>query len=84
MEDYFRQNIWVTTSGYFNLPPLQCAVEMLGVNRLLFSVDYPFSTNQLGREFLDHAADLFNAAEMNGFTHGIAEQQLRLPKTGSF
>jgi hypothetical protein len=29
-----------TTSGYFTLPPLRCAIDVIGVDRLLFSVDY--------------------------------------------
>jgi len=48
--EYFLRNIWVTTSGLFSLPPVLCAVQVLGVDRvLLFSVDYPFGDNAAGR-----------------------------------
>ena len=51
--EYFLRNIWVTTSGLFSLPPVLCAVQVLGVDRVLFSVDYPFGDNAAGRALLD-------------------------------
>jgi predicted TIM-barrel fold metal-dependent hydrolase len=56
LPDYFRSNINVTTSGYFTESPFYCALDVIGVDRLLFSVDYPFSTNKQGRNFLDSLA----------------------------
>jgi predicted TIM-barrel fold metal-dependent hydrolase len=51
--EYFLRNIWVTTSGLFSLPPVLCTVQVLGVDRVLFSVDYPFGDNAAGRVMLD-------------------------------
>ena len=51
--DYFLRNIWVTTSGLFSIPPVMCTVQVLGVDRVLFSVDYPFGSNAAGRALLD-------------------------------
>jgi uncharacterized protein len=51
--DYFRRNIWVTTSGLFSIPPVMCTVQVLGIDRVLFSVDYPFGSNAAGRALLD-------------------------------
>jgi uncharacterized protein len=51
--DYFARNIWVTTSGLFSIPPVMCTVQVLGVDRVLFSVDYPFGSNAAGRALLD-------------------------------
>jgi uncharacterized protein len=53
MSGYIRRHVWVTTSGMFSLPPVLCALSVFGVDRVLFSVDYPFSPNRRGREFLD-------------------------------
>ncbi|KAE8149779.1 amidohydrolase 2 [Aspergillus avenaceus] len=39
---YFRNNIWLTTSGHFCTPSLEFACSYLGPERLLFSVDYPY------------------------------------------
>jgi 2,3-dihydroxybenzoate decarboxylase len=50
--DYFCQHFWITTSGNFSNPALLCSVMELGVDRILFSVDYPFVDNLLGTEWL--------------------------------
>src|SRR5215831_12959292 len=55
VRDYFCQNFYVTTSGFFSNPPLVCAVSVVGADRVLFAVDYPYSNNQEGRAFLDGA-----------------------------
>jgi len=74
--DYFLRNIWVTTSGLFSLPPVLCTIQVLGVDRVLFSVDYPFGDNAAGRAMLDALplapADKARIAGRN------AEQVLRL------
>ena len=76
--DYFQSNIHVTTSGYFTAPPLQCALEVIGIDRMLFSVDYPFSPNTNGRKYLDTLAGVLNAEDLAKLTHGNAERLLRL------
>jgi predicted TIM-barrel fold metal-dependent hydrolase len=50
---YFLRHFWVTTSGMFSLPPVLCALSVFGVERVLFSVDYPFARNARGRALLD-------------------------------
>src|ERR1700747_1490930 len=50
---YFARTIWVTTSGLFSIAPVMCTVQVLGVDRVLFSVDYPFGSNADGRALLD-------------------------------
>jgi predicted TIM-barrel fold metal-dependent hydrolase len=52
IEEYFRSHFWVTTSGYFTSTPLQQAVEAIGIERMLFSVEYPFGTTQRGMRML--------------------------------
>ena len=78
--DYFQSNVSVTTSGYFTLPPLQCAIDVIGVDRLMFSVDYPFSPNTNGRAFLDAAATILDEEGMRKLTHENAERFLRLKR----
>src|ERR1700733_12799856 len=75
---YFQSNIHLTTSGYFTHPPLRCAIEVVGLDRLLFSVDYPFSSNMRGRTFLDSLAGLLSPEDMAKLTYRNAESLLRL------
>ena len=39
---YFERNFFLTTSGNFNTQSLLDALLVIGSNRLLFSVDWPF------------------------------------------
>jgi 2,3-dihydroxybenzoate decarboxylase len=39
---YLRSNFFVTTSGNFHTNTLEAAIAELGVDRVLFAVDYPF------------------------------------------
>jgi uncharacterized protein len=43
----------ITTSGFFSMAPFTAAMMKFGPDRILFSVDYPFSKNADGRKFLD-------------------------------
>lgn len=76
--EYFQTNIWMTTSGYFTQPPLRCALDVVGIDRMMFSVDYPFSANTRGRDFLTAAAETLDTEEMEKLTHGNAERVLKL------
>ncbi len=50
--DVFCEHFYVTTSGFFSNPALLCCVMELGIDRILFSVDYPFMPNQPGAEWI--------------------------------
>jgi predicted TIM-barrel fold metal-dependent hydrolase len=50
--DTFREHFWITTSGFFSDPALLCCMMEMGVDRILFSVDYPFVENQPGTEWV--------------------------------
>lgn len=53
VSEVLKANVYITTSGLFTQPPLQLALETFGADRILFSVDYPYSPNEAGRKFLD-------------------------------
>ncbi len=78
---YFRSNIHITTSGYFTHPPLRCAIDVVGLDRLLFSVDYPFSANTRGRAFLDSLPTILSPDEIAMLAHRNAESVLHLTST---
>jgi 2,3-dihydroxybenzoate decarboxylase len=48
----------VTTSGNFCDPSFHCALEVMGVDRMLFSADYPF-------EKMDDAAKWFDKTPLS-------------------
>jgi uncharacterized protein len=74
--EIFHQHFHITTSGYFTLPPLLCALEVVGADRILFSIDYPFSSTETGRRFLDSWP--LNPADLHKMAHGNAERLLKL------
>jgi len=45
-------NLHFTTSGMFSYPPLTCLLSVVGADRVMFSVDYPYSRNEEGRDFM--------------------------------
>jgi predicted TIM-barrel fold metal-dependent hydrolase len=69
----------VTLSGFFTLPPFMPALLTFGAERLLFSVDYPFASNHEAREFLDNLPVTPGDKEM--IAHINAERLLKLPKS---
>ena len=44
--------VWITTSGFFNPVPFMAAMATFGVERIMFSVDYPFGSNAAAVDFL--------------------------------
>ncbi len=79
VSEYFLRNLYITTSGFFTGPPLLLALQVVGADRILFSVDYPFSTNEQGRTFLDHAS--ISPADKEKICHLNAERLLGLAQT---
>ncbi|KFY95896.1 hypothetical protein V500_02626 [Pseudogymnoascus sp. VKM F-4518 (FW-2643)] len=84
--DYFKTNIWVTTSGHFSTPTLKYVADYLGPERILFSVDYPYETIGNGCGWWDKDAE--NIKKALGGTEAYAkvgrENAKRLLKLGEF
>ena len=51
--DYLHKHFYVTTSGFFSDNALACTVAELGIDRVLFSVDYPFESNLTATTWFD-------------------------------
>jgi 2,3-dihydroxybenzoate decarboxylase len=51
--DYVKQHFWITTSGNFSDAALICSIAELGIDKVIFSVDYPYVKNEPGRKWLD-------------------------------
>ncbi|MGW3149513.1 amidohydrolase family protein [Streptomyces sp. NPDC001177] len=57
LSGYLRSNVFITPSGMFSHRYLRWAIEVVGVDRILFSTDYPFEFAPGGgaRRFLEQA-----------------------------
>src|SRR5262249_57620929 len=53
--DVFCNNFWITTSGNFSNPALLCCVMEMGIDRILFAVDWPFVENTSATRWLEAA-----------------------------
>jgi len=76
VSEYFLEHFYITTSGYFTVPPLLCTLQVMGADRVLFSIDYPYSSNTVGRNFLNSLP--VSAEELGKISHGNAERLLRV------
>ena len=74
--DTFKEQFYITTSGYFTRPPFECAREVFGFEHMMYSVDYPFSPNTRGVEFLKQLN--LSEDESAAFRGGHAEALLKL------
>jgi predicted TIM-barrel fold metal-dependent hydrolase len=68
--------VWLTTSGIFTEPPFLAALATFGLDRLMFSVDYPYAPNANGRAFLDCLS--LAPADMAKLAHANADALLKL------
>jgi len=68
--------VWITTSGIFTEPPLLPALLTFGIDRIMFSVDYPYAPNAKGREFLNRIS--LSPADTAKLSHENADRLLKL------
>jgi predicted TIM-barrel fold metal-dependent hydrolase len=73
---YLRKNVFITSSGVFDVPVFDCARAMLGLDNLMFSIDYPFQDSFAAMEFLQRC-DL-SADDKERFAYRTAENLLQL------
>lgn len=70
------EQLWITTSGFFDIPSFMAALLTFGADRILFSVDYPFAPNVVARRFLDTLP--VSPADRVKIAHGNADALLQL------
>jgi predicted TIM-barrel fold metal-dependent hydrolase len=76
LEEYVLEHLHFTTSGLFTFPPLLCLLMVVGADRVLFSVDYPFADNEQGRDFMLGAP--ISRDDKEKIAHANAERLLGL------
>jgi predicted TIM-barrel fold metal-dependent hydrolase len=73
--DYFRSNVYYTTSAFFSMPPLRCLLDQVPLDHVMFGVDYPFSANKRATNFLGTVQLAPREKEM--IAHANAERLFR-------
>ncbi|OJD37588.1 amidohydrolase 2 [Diplodia corticola] len=80
LREVWENNIWITTSGMFSLAPMTCLLKVTTPDKIMLSVDYPFSSNEKGKQFIN---DLWNSGivsgrDVEGIAYRNAEALLKL------
>lgn len=76
ISSYLRENIHYTFSGFNFTPTFLDLLLQVGVDRIMFSADYPYSSMSQARAFLDQLP--VGSADRERIAHGNAERLLGL------
>ena len=79
--EYLRENIWVTTSGMAWAPAIMFCREVLGADRVMYAMDYPYEYAPEEVTMQDQLP--LSAAAKKAFFQDIAEQVFGLSVTRS-
>ncbi|MDB5544893.1 MAG: Amidohydrolase 2, partial [Hyphomicrobiales bacterium] len=50
----FSEHFHITTSGHFSTPALMCVMTEMGIDRLMFAVDWPFVANEPAMHWIEN------------------------------
>lgn len=80
LRQVWNENVWITTSGMFHLAPMAAVLRQCKLDRILFSVDYPFGDNEAGVAFLKalKAEGMVSDAVLEGIAYRNAERLLKV------
>jgi 2,3-dihydroxybenzoate decarboxylase len=54
LTEYLRKNIYITTSGWFSDDALKYAIKKVGIDRIMFSIDYPYEQQKIASEWIEN------------------------------
>lgn len=78
LSSYWQTNLFETTSGNFAAPLLRFHIDQIGLDRILYSVDYPYISMSEGEAWLNTLP--LNDEELTGLKRGLAIELLGLNK----
>ena len=83
LKTVWAENIWITLSGFWDLGPFSCILRTVAMDRILFSVDYPFEKNESGRDFMTMVREsgLVTEEQWRMIASGNAERLLGVYRT---
>jgi len=74
--EVFCGNFYVTTSGNFSTPALDCCIAEMGIDRILFAVDWPFVANLPAVHWMERLA--LSDADKVKILSGNSQRLLRM------
>lgn len=74
--DIFCKNFYITTSGFFSDPALLCCIQEIGIDHILFSIDWPFVENQPGTDWFEAVS--ISASDKEKILNGNARRILNI------
>lgn len=75
--EYLKRNFVITTSGQESHLALDYSIKALGVENVLWAIDYPYQPTTPAVEFMDSAP--VSEADRNKLYHGNAERIFHIP-----
>jgi 2,3-dihydroxybenzoate decarboxylase len=75
---YFGHNIMITTTGVLSHSALIAAIDAVGIDNVMFSVDYPYESSADSVAFLNSAP--LPPDQLAQLAHGNADRVLRMPQ----
>ena len=75
-QEQFSRNVYITTSGNFSTPALLCRMLEMGIDHILYSVDYPFVLNPPGTKWMEELQ--VSAEDKEKILSGNAKRLLRI------
>jgi 2,3-dihydroxybenzoate decarboxylase len=74
--DVFCEHFYITTSGNFSDPAMLCCIQEMGVDRILFAVDWPYVENRPGTEWMERIS--LSAEDKRKILSGNTKRLLRM------
>ena len=76
--EMLRDQVWISISGMFSLPPTQAAIATWGIDKVLFGNDYPFIDVQGARDYIGALGDVVSPADLRKICQTNAEKLLKI------
>lgn len=73
-----RDQVYVTLSGMFTLPPTLCTIATFGIDHVLFANDYPFFPTEDCPPFIKALQDVLAPSDVRKILSENADKLLRL------
>ncbi|ESK90342.1 amidohydrolase family protein [Moniliophthora roreri MCA 2997] len=78
VSSYWRTNLFETTSGNFATEILLLHNQTIGLDRILYSIDYPFVPMEQATEWVNSLDSVLSAEELSRLKRGAAIELLKL------